>query len=131
MRLALLALSLFTAACVSPASSQEAPPANSGAAVSTPEANFLPQARAILEAFVADDRFSGAVLAAKDGKAVLRAGYGLANREHAIALTPEAIFRLGSLTKQFTAAAILQLAEQDKLGIDDPVSKHYPAAPAA
>jgi CubicO group peptidase (beta-lactamase class C family) len=76
-------------------------------------------------------QFSGVVLVAKDGKPVFRKAYGLANREWNVANTPETKFRLGSLTKAFTAAAILQLQEQGKLSVDDPISKHYPAAPEA
>src|SRR5690606_11846959 len=43
---------------------------------------------------------------------------------------PDSILRLASITKQFTAAAIMKLAEQGKLSVDDPVSKHYADAPA-
>jgi CubicO group peptidase (beta-lactamase class C family) len=71
------------------------------------------------------------VLVARDGKPVFRKAYGLANREWDIAATPDTKYRLGSITKQFTAAAILQLAEQGMLGIDDPISKYYAAAPPA
>ena len=89
--------------------------------------DFAAQAKATVEAFA--PVFSGAVLVAVDGKPVLRQAVGPANREWNIANTPETKFRLGSITKQFTAAAILQLAEQGKLTIDDPVSRYYPAAP--
>jgi len=51
-------------------------------------------------------------------------GYGLANVEHGVLNTPQTIFRLGSITKQFTAMAILILQEQGKLSVDDLVSKH-------
>ena len=58
-------------------------------------------------------------------------GYGSANLEWNIPNTPSTKFRLGSITKQFTAAAILLLAEQNKLALEDPVKKHWPNAPAA
>ena len=75
--------------------------------------------------------FSGVVLVAKDGRPVLRKAYGQANREWNIANAPDTKFRLGSLTKAFTAAAILQLQEAGKLSVEDPISKHYPDAPQA
>jgi D-alanyl-D-alanine carboxypeptidase len=71
------------------------------------------------------------VLVAKDGVPVLRKAYGLANREWNVANTPDTKFRLGSLTKAFTATAILQLQETGKLSIDDPISKYYPTSPDA
>jgi CubicO group peptidase (beta-lactamase class C family) len=71
------------------------------------------------------------VLVAKDGQPVFRRGYGLANSEWDIPNTPETKFRLGSITKQFTAASILQLVEAGKVSIDDPISKYYPDAPTA
>jgi D-alanyl-D-alanine carboxypeptidase len=76
-------------------------------------------------------RLSGAVSVAKDGKPVLRKGYGLANAEWDIPNTPDTKFRIGSITKQFTAVAILQLVEQGKLKLDDPIARHYDGAPAA
>jgi CubicO group peptidase (beta-lactamase class C family) len=87
-------------------------------------------AETMLRNLAAADRFSGTALVAKDGKPIFRRAYGLANREWKIAATPETEFRLGSITKQFTAAAILQLAEQGKLSLDDPISKYYDAPPA-
>lgn len=69
--------------------------------------------------------FSGVVLVAKDGRPVLRKAYGQANREWNIANAPDTKFRLGSLTKAFTAAAILQLQEAGKLSVEDPISKYY------
>jgi D-alanyl-D-alanine carboxypeptidase len=88
-------------------------------------------AESVVKAYAEPGVFSGAVLVAKDGKPIFRKGFGLADREWDVANTPETRFRLGSITKQFTATAILQLAEQGKLGLDDPISKYYPAAPAA
>jgi len=89
------------------------------------------QADAMLRNYTEAGRFSGAVLVAKDGKPVFRKAYGWANREWKLATTPDTAFRLGSITKQFTAAAILKLAEQGKLSVDDPIAKYYAAAPTA
>lgn len=100
------------------------------AAPKPPADPYAAAADTMLRSLTAADRFSGAVLVAKDGKPVFRKAYGLASREWNVAVTPETEFRLGSITKQFTAAAILQLAEQGKVGLDDPISKYYDA-PAA
>src|SRR5512132_598086 len=64
-----------------------------------------------------------AVIVVKDGKVVLRKGYGMANLELAVPVEPDMVFRLGSITKQFTAVAILMLAEQGKLSLDDDMTK--------
>ena len=62
---------------------------------------------------------------------VFSKGYGFANLEWDVPNSPTAKFRLGSVTKQFTAACILLLEERGKLKIDDPVKKYMPDAPAA
>ncbi|HOX27200.1 MAG TPA: serine hydrolase [Candidatus Krumholzibacteria bacterium] len=76
-------------------------------------------------------QFQGAVLVAKDGVPVLAKGYGLASVELAVPNTPQTKFLIGSITKQFTATAILQLQEQGKLSVDDPITKHLPWYPSA
>lgn len=73
----------------------------------------------------------GTVLVVKDGKTLIDQGYGSADLEWNIPNSPATKFRLGSITKQFTAASILLLEERGKLKIDDPVSKYMPDAPAA
>ena len=73
--------------------------------------------------------FTGAVLVMQKNKVLLRKGYGMADREWNIPNTPETKFELGSLTKQFTAACILQLAEQGRLSIEDKLSKFLPSFP--
>jgi CubicO group peptidase (beta-lactamase class C family) len=70
-----------------------------------------------------------AVIVVKDGRVVLRKGYGMANMELGVQIEPDMIFRLGSITKQFTAVAILMLAEQGKLSISDEITKHLPDYP--
>ena len=89
------------------------------------------KADACLRPFVQAGQFSGTVLVAKNGKPLFQKAYGLANREWNIPNTLGTKIRIGSLTKEFTAAAILQLQEAGKLSVDDPVSKYYPDAPAA
>lgn len=75
--------------------------------------------------------FMGSVLAAQGGKIVFEKGYGMASLELDVPNTPQTKFRLGSITKQFTATAILQLAALGKLNVTDPVSKYITDAPAA
>ncbi|WP_344758228.1 serine hydrolase domain-containing protein [Luteimonas lutimaris] len=72
-----------------------------------------------------------AVLVLRDGQPLLRRGYGLADLETGTPVTPDTNFRLASVTKQFTAAAILLLAEDGKLSLDDPVRKWLPSLPAS
>lgn len=71
----------------------------------------------------------GVFLVAKNGKPVYQKAFGKANLELDAALTPDHVFQIGSMTKQFTAVAILMLEEQGKLGINDPVSKYIPDYP--
>jgi CubicO group peptidase (beta-lactamase class C family) len=101
------------------------------AQTAAPPTNFVEQAKAIVDGYSQKDQFSGTVLVARDGEPILSQGFGLANREWNIAAKPDTVFRLGSITKQFTAASIMQLAEAGKLSVDDPISKYYAAAPAA
>ena len=74
-------------------------------------------------------RFSGAALIAMDGKILVSKGYGLANHELDVVNTPHTKFRIGSVTKQFTALLIMKLEEEGKLTVDDAVSKYIPDYP--
>lgn len=75
--------------------------------------------------------FMGAVLVARDGTVLLNQAYGYADLEWSVPNTVDGKFRLGSLTKQFTAAGILLLEERGKLSTSDPVKKYLPDSPAA
>jgi len=77
-------------------------------------------------AVAAEDSFSGVVLVAKGNRVLLKRAYGLADQQWRIANRADTKFHLGSVGKMFTAAAILKLAEQGQLGLDDPVSKWVP-----
>lgn len=92
-------------------------------------ADFAAKADRLCSDFVEQKKFMGSVLVARAGKPLFRKSYGFANLEWDIANTPDTKFRLGSITKQFTATLILQLVEQGKLKLDDPVSKYYTDAP--
>ena len=65
------------------------------------------------------------------GTILLAKGYGFANIELNVAVKPETIFQSGSVGKQFVSAAIMMLAEEGKLSIDESVTKYFPGAPAA
>lgn len=71
-----------------------------------------------------------AVIVTENGKTVYAAGRGLADVERKVPITPATHFRMASITKQFTAAAVLRLAEQGKLSLDDPLSRFLPTYPA-
>src|SRR5262245_35428319 len=75
--------------------------------------------------------FTGSALVAKDGKALFSKGYGMANAEWDIPNTAQTKFRLGSITKQFTAASILLLQERGKLSVQDRVCKYIADCPKA
>ena len=70
-----------------------------------------------------------AVIVVRDGEVIYRKGQGMANLELGIPIEPDMVFRIGSLTKQFTAVAILILAEQGKLALNDPITKFLPDYP--
>ena len=82
-----------------------------------------------LETLAKQDKFSGVVLVAKDGKPVFEKAYGLANKANNIPNNTQTRFNLGSMNKMFTAVAIAQLAEAGKLSFDDTVGKHLPNYP--
>jgi CubicO group peptidase (beta-lactamase class C family) len=67
----------------------------------------------------------------RDGKVVKAQGYGLANVELNVAVKPETIFQTGSVGKQFTAAAVMMLVEEGKVGLDDKLSKYLEGTPTA
>lgn len=75
--------------------------------------------------------FTGSALVARDGKVILSRGYGMANAEWDIPNTPQTKFRLGSITKQFTAASIMLLQERGKLSVQDPACKYVAECPKA
>ena len=78
-----------------------------------------------MRAQVSVNEFSGVVLVANKGNIIYKKAFGYADREWKIPNTLETKFEIGSLTKQFTAAAILQLAEQKKLNLDDKLSTYF------
>ena len=83
-----------------------------------------------INAFVEMNQFSGSVLVAKGNRLLLNEAYGYASYEFNIKNTPEVKFRTGSLTKGFTAVAILQLVENNKLKLNDKLSAYIPDYPS-
>lgn len=99
------------------------------------DAPAVPEPRtAMAEADARLQRYTGdvpgaALLVLRDGEALVRRGVGLADVEAGTPVTPATNFRLASLSKQFTAAAVLLLAEDGRLRLDDPVRRWLPALP--
>jgi len=75
------------------------------------------------------DKTGAAVLAVKKQKVILRKGYGMANLELGVKIRPEMVFRIGSITKQFTAAAVMILVEKGKISLSDDMTKYLPDYP--
>lgn len=75
--------------------------------------------------------FRGIIVAERNGQVLVEKSYGAAVEEWQIPDSPETRFEIASLSKQFTAAAILQLADSGKLNVEDPVGKYYPESPAS
>ncbi len=70
-----------------------------------------------------------ALAVVREGRVVYARGYGMANLDHDIVITPSTVFHVASVSKQFTAAAILLLARDGKLSLDDDVRKYVPELP--
>ena len=113
-------------------------PALAAAALAVPAQSARAQdARALVAyvdsvagAFVQTGRTAGvSVAVVKSGRTVLAKGYGFADLENDVPATAETVYRIGSVTKQFTAAAIMRLAEQGKLSLDDTVQRFLPSFP--
>jgi CubicO group peptidase (beta-lactamase class C family) len=93
------------------------------------DAEIANRINAYLTPFVASGNFTGTVLVARKGQLLLRQGYGMANYELQVPNAPETRFHIASVSKPFTAAAILQLEEQGRLNVTDHVSRFVPSFP--
>ncbi|MEZ5346896.1 MAG: serine hydrolase [Pyrinomonadaceae bacterium] len=82
-----------------------------------------------MDAAVKVEGFSGSILVARNGKPIVSKGYGMANIELGVKNTPETVYLLGSVTKQFTGMAIAMLQERGKLSVDDPLCKFVDDCP--
>jgi CubicO group peptidase (beta-lactamase class C family) len=87
---------------------------------------------AVVRAEMARQRIPGLAAAlVRGGEIVTAQGYGLANVEHNVPVTPDTIFQSGSLGKMFTSAGVMLLVEDGKIALSDPIAKFLPDAPAA
>jgi CubicO group peptidase (beta-lactamase class C family) len=116
-----LVISVATVAC---ATSSEA-----RSRVQSP--SLVGETEQVLDSYRAKGISDGVVLIAQKGIPVFRKAFGLADREWGIPNAPYVEFGIGSMTKQFTAMAVLQLSAKGKLSLDDPISKFIPTAPPA
>ena len=92
-------------------------------------ADFKTQADALLASAYSETGPGAAVIVTDDGKIVYEAGRGLADIDAKRPITPATVFRMGSITKQFSAAIMLQLVDEGKVSLDDKVSKFLPDFP--
>lgn len=95
----------------------------------TSQNDLTSQIDALLQKVYKANEPGAAVLVKKQGQVIFRHGYGLADMELGVPVEPDMVFRLGSITKQFTAVAILILAEQGKLSLQDDITKFLPDYP--
>ncbi len=102
--------------------------------LATPVAAAPADLKAQIDAYLATawpaDGPGVAVIVTQGGKTVYEGGRGLADVANKAPVTPATVFRIGSITKQFSAAVILQLVAEGKLSLDDPLSKFVPGYPA-
>ena len=107
-----------------------------GAWATAARAADAPSAWAAVDAaantLIADQASPGvSISVSKNGRLIYSKGFGFANLETATPAAPKSAYKIGSITKQFTAAALMQLAEEGKLSIDDPLARFYPSFPRA
>ncbi len=99
------------------------------AAGTSPSSELAAYADRLLAAAYPADQPGAAALVIKDGQVVLRKGFGMASLELGVPVAPEDVFEIGSVTKQFTAAAVLLLQERGLLRVEDEITKHLPDYP--
>jgi len=91
---------------------------------------FRKQVDSFVEAEMQAEKVPGAAIAVlRNGEIIIAKGYGRATLEYDVPVTRETLFQSGSVGKMFTAAAIMTLVEQGKIGLDDPLSKYFKDAP--
>ena len=103
--------------------------AEDGGTASGQLSDQIAQTQKVFEEWDEDDSPGCAVGIVKDGKLVYTGGFGMANLEYDEPITSKTVFRIASTSKQFTAACVVLLEEEGKLGLDDDVRKHIPELP--
>ena len=84
------------------------------------------QLDALVTAYTNNHKFNGSALVAKNGTILLNKGYGIRDAATGTANNEESVYQIGSVTKQFTTAIILKLQAENKLSVQDKVSKYFP-----
>jgi CubicO group peptidase (beta-lactamase class C family) len=103
-----------------------------GTAIFAPAADQTDVVDEYIHAEMAKQHVPGvALLVSRDGQIARSQGYGLANIELQVPVKPETTFQSGSVGKQFTATAVMMLAEEGKIGLEDPLTKYFSDGPAA
>ena len=92
----------------------------------TKPVNTADKIDAYLNALQQNKNFHGSILVAKNEKVILSKGYGMANFEEKVKNTPKTRYAIGSVSKQFTAMAVMQLYEKGRLGLNDKLSMYFP-----
>jgi CubicO group peptidase (beta-lactamase class C family) len=126
--LAAAAASLLAVAAIAPAARAQRP------AAARPGAALPRDARRVVDSLLAGyagpDVPGANVVVVRDGRVLLERSYGLADVDANVRATPRTDYRLASLTKEFTATAVMLLADEGRLGFDDPVARWLPGLPA-
>jgi len=99
---------------------------NETAEVDTDLTDESRQVDELFSSFAKDDSPGGAVMVIEDGQILKESGYGLAEIESGVAITPHSLLHIGSVGKQFTAMGIMMLEEEGKIRFDDPIGKYLP-----
>ena len=122
----LLAFTLFSASGAEPRAA-----ATVAMARQSDEASVGISVDSYVNAEMAAEKIPGLALAVvRDGQVIKATGYGFANLEHNVRVTPETVFQTGSVGKQFAAVGVMMLVEENKIGLDDKLSKYLPSTPA-
>jgi len=124
VRLSAVVICLMLTSCAGPSVSTDQPQ------TLTPE-DLSSKLDHMMGALAEEDSFTGAVLVARNGEILLSQAYGWADREKRLPNTPQTKFRIGSVTKQFTAMAVLLLQAQGRLNVHEHVCTYIPECPAA
>lgn len=101
----------------------------SGCSYDTKNKELIEEVENAADAFVKANEFNGTILVAKDGKILINKSYGYARFDDKTMITPQTRFMIGSITKQFTAMAIMQLQEKGLLSVEDKVDKYASGIP--
>lgn len=101
----------------------------SGCSYGTKDKELVEKVENAADTFVKTNEFNGNILVAKDGKILCNKSYGYADFDKKTTITPQTRFMIGSITKQFTAMAIMQMQEKGLLTVDDTLDKYAPGLP--